>query len=173
MASAKGKGTNGQGDALAKVKSFYEFMLRHELDQLEIDEPALKVRLLRRKASPPQTIPVPVAMPIPGVALQPASAMAPAALTQTTSPNGDALPPGSTAIKSAMMGIFYRAASPSSPPFAKEGEEVKTGHVICMIEAMKVFNEIKAEYPCKILKALVENGKPVKSGQNLFLVQRL
>ncbi|PIR16123.1 MAG: acetyl-CoA carboxylase, biotin carboxyl carrier protein, partial [Elusimicrobia bacterium CG11_big_fil_rev_8_21_14_0_20_64_6] len=71
-----------------------------------------------------------------------------------------------------MMGIFYRAPSPSSPPFCKEGDAVKPGHVICMIEAMKVFNEIKAEFPCTIVKCLVENGKPVKSGQDLIIVAR-
>ena len=71
-----------------------------------------------------------------------------------------------------MMGIFYRAPSPSSPPFAKDGDQVKAGHVICMIEAMKVFNEIKAEYPCTVVKYLVENGKPVKSGQDLIIVAR-
>ncbi|MEQ1919601.1 MAG: acetyl-CoA carboxylase, partial [Elusimicrobiota bacterium] len=80
--------------------------------------------------------------------------------------------PAGTAVKSPMMGIFYRAPSPSSPPFCKEGEVVKPGHVICMIEAMKVFNEIKAEYPCTIVKYLVENGKPVKSGQDLIIVAR-
>ena len=53
-----------------------------------------------------------------------------------------------------------------------EGEVVKVGHILCMIEAMKVFNEIKAEYPCTVLKVLLENGKPVKAGQDLILVQR-
>jgi acetyl-CoA carboxylase biotin carboxyl carrier protein len=72
-----------------------------------------------------------------------------------------------------MMGIFYRAPSPSSPPFVKEGEAVKPGQILCMIEAMKVFNEIKAEYPCTVLKVLLENGKPVKAGQDLLLVQRI
>jgi biotin carboxyl carrier protein len=71
-----------------------------------------------------------------------------------------------------MMGIFYRAPSPSSPPFCREGEAVKPGQVICMIEAMKVFNEIKADFPCTVVKYLVENGKPVKAGQDLIIVSR-
>jgi acetyl-CoA carboxylase biotin carboxyl carrier protein len=82
------------------------------------------------------------------------------------------VPAGGVTIKAPMMGIFYRAASPSSPPFVKEGDAVKPGQILCMIEAMKVFNEIKAEYPCTVLKVLLENGKPVKSGQDLYLVQR-
>jgi acetyl-CoA carboxylase biotin carboxyl carrier protein len=80
--------------------------------------------------------------------------------------------PAGIAIKSPMMGIFYRAPTPSSPPFCKDGDAVKAGQVICMIEAMKVFNEIKAEYPCTIVKCLVENGKPVKAGQDLIIVAR-
>ena len=58
----------------------------------------------------------------------------------------------SNTIKSPLMGIFFRGPSPSSPPFVREGESVKAGHVICLIEAMKVFTEIKAEYDCKIIK---------------------
>jgi acetyl-CoA carboxylase biotin carboxyl carrier protein len=101
------------------------------------------------------------------VATAPAQHAAPAAQQAPSAPV-----PAGTAVKSPMMGIFYRAPSPSSPPFCKEGEVVKPGHVICMIEAMKVFNEIKAEYPCTIVKYLVENGKPVKSGQDLIIVAR-
>jgi biotin carboxyl carrier protein len=71
-----------------------------------------------------------------------------------------------------MMGIFYRAPSPSSPPFCKEGDQVKAGQVICMIEAMKVFNEIKAETSGTIVKFLLDNGKPVKAGQDLLYISR-
>ncbi|MBI4425877.1 MAG: acetyl-CoA carboxylase, biotin carboxyl carrier protein, partial [Elusimicrobia bacterium] len=75
-------------------------------------------------------------------------------------------------IKAPMMGIFYRASSPSSPPFVKRGDAVKRGHVLCLIEAMKVFNEIKADFDCVVDELLVENGKPVKSGQDLYAVRR-
>ena len=66
------------------------------------------------------------------------------------------------------MGIFFRGSSPSAPPFIREGEKVKAGTPICLIEAMKVFNEVKAPNDCIIKKVLVENGQPVKPGDLLF-----
>jgi biotin carboxyl carrier protein len=71
-----------------------------------------------------------------------------------------------------MSGIFYRAPSPSSPPYVREGDTVKEGQVICVLEAMKVFNEIKAEFNCVIEKVLQENGKPVEPNGDLFQVRR-
>ncbi len=161
---------NGAEGPLKTLKSVYDFMTQNGLDSVEIVEDGAAVKLVRRKANvTPVPIPVPTAMgAAPPVAAAPArSAAAP---TQPTAASSST--PAGTAIKSPMMGIFYRAPSPSSPPFCKEGEVVKPGHVICMIEAMKVFNEIKAEYPCTIVKYLVENGKPVKSGQDLIIVAR-
>jgi len=72
-----------------------------------------------------------------------------------------------------MMGIFYRASSPSSPPYCKEGDNAKKGQVLFLIEAMKVFNEIRADYDCKVVKILTENGKPVRAGQALVAVEKL
>jgi len=72
-----------------------------------------------------------------------------------------------------MSGIFYRSPSPSSPPYVREGDNIQKGQVLCIIEAMKVFNEIKADFNFKILKVLVENGKPVTTNQDLFLIERV
>ena len=161
---------NGADGPLKTLKSVYDFMIQNGLDSVEIIENGATVKLVRRKANIQQVaVPVPVAMggnhaPI---AAGPAHAAPSSHQAAAASP-----PPAGTAVKSPMMGIFYRAPSPSSPPFCKEGEQVKPGHVICMIEAMKVFNEIKAEYPCTIVKYLVENGKPVKSGQDLIIIAR-
>jgi acetyl-CoA carboxylase biotin carboxyl carrier protein len=160
---------NGADGPLKTLKSVYDFMIQNGLDSVEIVEDGATVKLVRRKANVQQVaVPVPVATGgySAPVAAGPAHA-APAAHQAPAAPV-----PAGTAVKSPMMGIFYRAPSPSSPPFCKEGEVVKPGHVICMIEAMKVFNEIKAEYPCTIVKYLVENGKPVKSGQDLIIVAR-
>ncbi len=146
---------------LPKLKAVYEFMTSNNLEVLELDEAGTHLKMVRRKAVAPMPVPVPVMMTgtVPVAASAPGGGAAPAA-------------PAGTTVKSSMMGIFYRAPSPSSPPFVKEGETVKPGQILCMIEAMKVFNEIKAEYPCTILKVLLENGKPVKAGQDLILVQR-
>ncbi|OGS13205.1 MAG: hypothetical protein A2234_11585 [Elusimicrobia bacterium RIFOXYA2_FULL_58_8] len=78
---------------------------------------------------------------------------------------------GGETIKAPMSGIFYRAPTPSSPPYVREGDSVKEGQIICVIEAMKVFNEIKAESNFVIEKVLQENGKPVEPNGALFLVK--
>lgn len=152
----KASGSNG---IIEKLKGFYGFMNENGLDALELSESGFHVRLVRRKTQAPAAVPVPVYLQ---------GAGAPAVSSKPAEPvvqNG-------TTVKSSMMGIFYRAPTPSAPPFVKEGDAVKAGQVVCMIEAMKVFNELKAEFPCTVLKVLLENGKPVRSGQDLFLVQR-
>ncbi|MBI3554595.1 MAG: acetyl-CoA carboxylase biotin carboxyl carrier protein [Elusimicrobia bacterium] len=151
--------TNG---VLPKLKAVYEFMTSHNLEALELDEAGMHLKMVRRRAVAPMPVPVPVMM----------TGSAPASTAPATISPGAAVPAGTT-VKSSMMGIFYRAPSPSSPPFVKEGEAVKPGQILCMIEAMKVFNEIKAEFPCTVVKVLLENGKPVKAGQDLILVQRV
>ena len=163
---------NGGGDALKTLKAVYDFMQQNGLDAVEIVENGAQVKLVRRKANVTQ---VPVVIPVAAGGYQAPAAPAshPVASHATPAAQHAAPPaPAGTAVKSPMMGIFYRAPSPSSPPFCKDGEQVKAGQVICMIEAMKVFNEIKAEYPCTVVKCLVENGKPVKSGQDLIIIQR-
>jgi acetyl-CoA carboxylase biotin carboxyl carrier protein len=79
---------------------------------------------------------------------------------------------GLLAITSPMVGTFYRSPSPDSPPFVHEGDSIGTGKVVCIIEAMKLFNEIESEVSGKIVKILVENGKPVEYGQKLMLVKK-
>ena len=79
---------------------------------------------------------------------------------------------GLVAITSPMVGTFYRSPSPDSPAFVNEGDNVSTGKVVCIIEAMKLFNEIESEVSGKIVKILVENGKPVEFGQKLMLVKK-
>lgn len=167
--------TNGNGaeGPLKTLKSVYDFMIQNGLDSVEIVEDGATVKLVRRKANV-QQVAVPVQVPMGAYApIGTPGAAAAAPQSQPAVQHAAPAPaPAGTAVKSPMMGIFYRAPSPSSPPFCKEGDVVKPGHVICMIEAMKVFNEIKAEFPCTIVKCLVENGKPVKSGQDLIIVAR-
>ncbi|MCK9582056.1 MAG: hypothetical protein M0Q46_00275 [Endomicrobiales bacterium] len=76
-------------------------------------------------------------------------------------------------IKSPIIGMFYRSASPSSPAFVEEGDVVEVGKTLCIVEAMKVMNEIKADARVKIVKILVENGKAVSVGQDIFVIEKL
>jgi len=137
------------------LKKYYELMQTNDLQELEVKDGNLFVRLSRRKSPP----------------LLPAHFMAAAAALPTEAlPQ---VPPEQNqfhSIASPLAGVFYRSPSPASDPFAKEGDKAAFGAVLCIVEAMKVMNEIRADRPCVIRKILVENGKPVTAGQNLFLV---
>ncbi|MDE2293537.1 MAG: acetyl-CoA carboxylase biotin carboxyl carrier protein [Elusimicrobia bacterium] len=161
---------NGSSGPLAELKELYKFMTEGGLQVLEVDRKDLRVRLVRKAAA---TVPVAVpvyAGPAAGAAPAPAAPAAGAPAAPAAAPGG--APANVGVVKAPMMGVFYRAATPSSPPFAKEGDVVKAGDVICLIEAMKVFNDVKAEFPGKIVKVMLDNGKPVKVGQDLFWLER-
>lgn len=159
------KKTNAVNGALAELKELYKFMTEGGLQALELDRKDLHVRLVR-KSAPVVHVAVPVYA---GAGSAAPAASVPAAPSVAAAA---ALPANVSIVKSPMMGVFYRAASPSSPPFAKEGDIVKPGDVLCMIEAMKVFNDVKSEIAGKIVKVLLDNGKPVKVGQDLYWVER-
>ena len=144
-------------------------MVDQSLETIEYDHGELHVRLVRRKAAT-QQIPVPIMMS--GSGMPAPTAGTAAAAAAAAAPAGAALPPNATTVKAPMMGIFYRASTPSSPPFVKGGDLVKKGQVLCLIEAMKVFNEVKADFDCVIINNLLDNGKPVKVGQDLFTVEK-
>jgi acetyl-CoA carboxylase biotin carboxyl carrier protein len=105
---------------------------------------------------------------MPAMAPMVASAAAPGAPAAAAAP---AQPAGTIAIKSPMVGTFYRSANPEAAPYVEEGDAVNKETTVCMIEAMKVFNEIKAEMEGTIAAILVENGQSVEYGQPLFLVK--
>lgn len=143
---------------LKEVKQLYAFMQDNNLDTIEYDHKGVYLRLVKAK---PAMVPVPVS--IGGGISSASNAPATTALQEQYK----------EVIKSSLMGIFFRGSTPSAPPFVKEGARVEKGDVICLIEAMKVFNEVRAEFPCIIKKVLVENGKPVKQGDILFAIERV
>ncbi|MFH2202898.1 MAG: acetyl-CoA carboxylase biotin carboxyl carrier protein [Elusimicrobiota bacterium] len=151
--------------ALKELQDVYGFMQDNNLQSVELDKKDFHIRLLRKSAA---TVPVPV----PVAAFAPASAAPAAAPAQPAAapPGAPAVPAGMRVIKAPMMGIFYRAASPSSPPFFKEGDTIKKGDVICLIEAMKVFNDVKSDIGGVVSGVCVEDGKSVKVGQDLFFI---
>ena len=143
---------------LKEVKQLYGFMQDNNIDTIEYDQKGLYLRLVKAK---PAVVPVPVSL---GGTVAAAGSSAAAGTAQEQYKD---------VIKSSLTGIFFRGSTPSAPPFAKEGARVNKGDVICLIEAMKVFNEVRAEFPCIIKKVLVENGKPVKQGEALFAFERV
>ncbi len=155
-AKAVNKPAVKESPILKEVKQLYGFMQDNNLDTIEYDQKGLYLRLVKAK---PAMVPVPVN--VGAVAGQTAAAGAPVQEQYKE------------VIKSSLMGIFFRGSTPSAPPFVKEGARVEKGDVICLIEAMKVFNEMRADFPCIIKKVLVENGKPVKQGDALFAIERV
>lgn len=156
-APAKSNAAVKESPILKEVKQLYGFMQDNNIDTIEYDQKGLYLRLVKAK---PAVVPVPVNL---GGAVAASGANHPAAAQEQYK----------DVIKSSLTGIFFRGSTPSAPPFAKEGARVNKGDVICLIEAMKVFNEVRAEFPCIIKKVLVENGKPVKLGDALFAFERV
>lgn len=126
------------------------------LTEIEIEEEGRRMRL--QKASPYAPAPASVQVPAPA----PGEA-APA--------EADALPEGAITIDSPMVGTFYRSPAPGEDPFVKEGDAVEQGQTVCIVEAMKLMNEVGAKSACVIDKVLVEDGEPVEFGQPLFIVR--
>ncbi|HYF60847.1 MAG TPA: acetyl-CoA carboxylase biotin carboxyl carrier protein, partial [Burkholderiaceae bacterium] len=100
----------------------------------------------------------------------PAPAPAPAPSAAPAAPEAPAQPSGH-AVKSPMVGTFYRSANPNSPPFVEIGSQVKEGDTLCIVEAMKLMNEIEADKAGTVKAVLVENGQPVEYGQPLFVIE--
>ncbi|MCZ6672150.1 MAG: acetyl-CoA carboxylase biotin carboxyl carrier protein [Verrucomicrobia bacterium] len=156
---------------LKQIKQIIEIMKRSSLTEFEIEEEGLKLRICRsdeNKSNVPQTA-VPYPAPMPAYVQQPTeAALAPATVEKQASEEEK----GIVVIKSPMVGTFYRAPSPESPVFVKEGDTVNKDTTVCIIEAMKVMNEIPAELEGDIKQALVENGDSVEYGQPLFKVKQ-
>ena len=118
------------------------------------------------------TTTVAAAAPAPAVQQEAAAAPAPAATAKEPAEE-KGIPENAVYITSPMVGTFYRSPSPDSPPFVKKGDIVKKGQPLCILEAMKIMNELEAEFDCKILDILVEDGQPVEYDMPLFRVERL
>jgi acetyl-CoA carboxylase biotin carboxyl carrier protein len=152
---------------LKDIKAIIDLMRKNSLSEFELERQDFKIKLKRgvsgaiAPAEEPNVIPyvVPLAIPPPGAV--PAAAPEPAA----------AASPSLLEIKSPMIGTFYRAPSPESPSYVEIGAEVMPETVVCLIEAMKVMNEIKAEVKGVVTHILVENAKPVEFGQPLFRIR--
>jgi acetyl-CoA carboxylase biotin carboxyl carrier protein len=165
-----GKSATGIGD-LDRLQQLFEVMNRNEIGELEWKHQGEEIRVRHRSsfvAAAPAQVSVPVhapGLPAPSV---PASVAAPAA-----APLAPPKPAPKTTkdVASPFVGTFYRAGSPTAEPYVKEGQIVKRGDVLCIIEAMKLMNEIEAEFSGKVVSILVENGQPVEFGEPLFSIE--
>jgi acetyl-CoA carboxylase biotin carboxyl carrier protein len=153
---------------ISYVKRLIKLLSESEVDEIEIEEEGKKVRLVKHRNS--QAAPAPVAPPQP---LPRPLGETPPPVVVTAEPG---LPPPAPAvayheIKSPIVGTFYRAPAPEAPPFVQVGAPIDAGTVLCIIEAMKLMNEIESDVAGKIVKILVENGQAVEYDQTLFLVE--
>lgn len=153
------------------IQKLIDFISQSGLDEVNIETSELKLAIKRYSNVAPvavQAYSAPVAVQQAPVAAPSVAAVAPAPIA-VQAPVAEAS--NLVTIKSPMIGTFYRSAGPDKPNFAEIGDDVETGKVVCIIEAMKLFNEIESEISGKIVKVLVENATPVEFDQPLFLVE--
>lgn len=144
---------------IRKVKKLIELLEESDIAEIEIHEGEESVRISRASTIAPAMMAAPVAAPV-AAAAAPAMAEAPAAAKE----------PEGHIIRSPMVGTFYRAPSPGAKQFVTEGQSVSNGETLCIIEAMKILNQIESDKSGKVLEVLVENGQPVEYNEPLFVI---
>jgi len=136
---------------IKNLKELIDFMDEHALCELEVEEEGTRIKLKKYSGNSPVVV-----------------SQAPIVQQET---KADAKDDGTIEIKSPMVGTFYIAASPESKPFVDVGSDLRSGSVVCIIEAMKLMNEIKAEVSGKVVEICVANGEPIEFGQILFKIK--
>lgn len=164
---------------LTEVQDLIKFVSKSGVTEVEIEKKDFKITIksegkkskrLEEQQIIVQAAPAPVAAPVAAAPAPVAAAPAPAAAPAAAAP-APAADDNLITVKSPMIGTFYRSSAPDKPPFVEVGQSIKPGDNICIIEAMKLFNEIEAEVSGKIVKVLVDDATPVEYDQPLFLVE--
>uniref|UniRef100_A0A7C2GJX2 Biotin carboxyl carrier protein of acetyl-CoA carboxylase n=1 Tax=Thermus islandicus TaxID=540988 RepID=A0A7C2GJX2_9DEIN len=156
-----------------ELRQILQALVEHGVSELTLETPDYKLTVRRggevQMVAVPQVVaaptPAPAPVAVPELAPAPAPAPAPAA------PSEEDACPGCVEVRAPIVGTFYRAPAPDAPPYVQEGDRVEKGQVLCIIEAMKLMNEIESEVSGIVRKVLVQNGEPVEYGQPLFLIQ--
>lgn len=161
-----------------EIKELIDFLIEKDIAEFELERGDVKLRVKRGGATvvpasmvPPTSVAVPVPQP---VAVQAAASQAPAPAAAAAS--ATVAPPAEDEsswqiVRSPIVGTFYESPSPGAPAFVKTGDSVSVGQVICIVEAMKLMNEIESDYAGVIVKSYVSNGQPVEYGQSLFAIR--
>ena len=157
---------------LKQIKQIIDLMKRSELSEFEFEEEGFKIKIKRGSggipvitSAPPSSHPFPVVLP----ENTPSTSKPSGTPASTATTSGDEA--GFAYVKSPMVGTFYRSPSPENPAFVENGSKVEEKTVVCIIEAMKIMNEIQAEAKGTVVELLVENGQPVEYGQRLFKIK--
>jgi acetyl-CoA carboxylase biotin carboxyl carrier protein len=149
---------------IRKLKKLIELVEESDIAELEFHEGEESVRISKGNAFPLTAMPAPMSMPAGSVSMT-----APKPESATTTPNPPAEPEGHL-IRAPMVGTFYRAPSPGAKVFVEEGQSVKVGDTLCIIEAMKILNQIESDKSGVVKQILVENGQPVEYNEPLFVI---
>lgn len=170
--TSKGTAKSGQSDTnTTEIRDLIDFIANTGLNEVNIETSALKLHVKREPDySVVHAAPASAAPAVAAVAPS-ASPSAPAPQAPTPPRPAEAPQKKTVEIKSPMIGTFYRSSSPDSPPFVSIGDKITKGQTVCIIEAMKLFNEIESEVSGTIVEALVENATPVEYDQVLFIVE--
>jgi acetyl-CoA carboxylase biotin carboxyl carrier protein len=156
-----------------ELKELIEFLIEKDIAEFELERGDVKVRIRRGEQGSVHAhgearfFAVPAATPTPEIAAVPVAA-APAAPAKPAEPAPEE---GLHTVKSPIVGTFYEAPSPGAPPFVKIGDSVELGQVLCIVEAMKLLNEIESDVAGEIVKKLATNGQPIEYGQELFVIR--
>ena len=148
-----------------EIKQILEMMREHELAEFELERDDFKIRLKKQSAGQWTVAAAPAPLPV-MMASAPPSAAAPASPAPAADDDMEF-----AVVKSPIVGTFYRATEPGAKPYADVGDTVKKGQVLCIIEAMKLMNEINAECDGQVVKVYVENGQAVQYGERLFAIK--
>jgi acetyl-CoA carboxylase biotin carboxyl carrier protein len=160
-----------------ELKELIEFLIEKDIAEFELERGDVKVRIKRGAGehtvvhthSEPRFYAVP---PAPGTAPEVSAAPVPVPAPATPPPAAAPAPEqGLHTVKSPIVGTFYEAPSPGAPPFVKVGDTVEVGQVLCIVEAMKLLNEIESDVAGEIVKKLAVNGQPIEYGQELFVIR--
>ena len=161
---------------LKEIKELIQFLKEEEIAEFELERGDVKVRIKRANAHAPAAVDTrfvavqATAAPLPelGMAANPAAVPAAAPPAKETPAAAEE---GLHTVHSPIVGTFYEAPSPGAPPFVKAGDTVELGQVLCIVEAMKLMNEIESDVAGEIVKKLVTNGQPIEYGQELFVIR--
>ena len=154
---------------ISDLKEILRILEEQDITEFELEQDGVKLRVCR--ASTLAAGVAAVVAPSPAPATPAAEASAPASAPAAPTAPAAELPANGTVVKSPIVGTFYRAPDPNSQPFVSVGDRVKVGQVLCIIEAMKLMNEIEAEVAGEVVKIHPENGQPVQYGDPLFTVR--
>ena len=167
------------GVDVEQLENLLDFMALHGLEEFEYEHRGLHIRLKKASTGAPAQVQgslPPQLAPAPPAALEPSASSAaaiPTASQPTASAAAAAAAPAEElhVIKSPIVGTFYGAPSPDASPFVKPGDAIQSGQVVCIVEAMKLMNEIESDVSGEVVRVLIENGQPVEYGQGLFAIR--